>query len=79
MMAVTPYVEVWLILVVDGVDLGFFFFYVKLRVISWNVRGLNNPKKREFVKYWLRNWKCDMVCLQETNLAEVDLQLVRSL
>ncbi len=46
---------------------------MKLRVISWNVRGLNNPKKREFVKYWLRNWKCDMVCLQETNLAEVDL------
>ena len=56
-----------------------FFFYVKLRVISWNVRGLNNPKKREFVKYWLKNWKCDTVCLQETNLVEVDLQLVRSL
>ena len=41
--------------------------------------GLNNPQKRESVKYWLRNWKCDVVCLQETKLAEVDLQLVRSL
>ncbi len=55
------------------------FFFMKLKIISWNVRGLNNPKKRESVKYWLRNWKCDVVCLQETKLAEVDLQLVRSL
>jgi hypothetical protein len=52
---------------------------MKLRLISWNVRGLNNPQKRELVKYWLRNWRCDVVCLQETKLAEIDLQLVRSL
>ena len=52
---------------------------MKLKIISWNVRGLNNPQKRESVKYWLRNWKCDAVCLQETKLAEVDLQVVRSL
>uniref|UniRef100_A0A2N9FG38 Reverse transcriptase domain-containing protein n=1 Tax=Fagus sylvatica TaxID=28930 RepID=A0A2N9FG38_FAGSY len=32
-------------------------------------RGLNNPKKRESIKYWLRSWKCDVVCLQETKLA----------
>jgi hypothetical protein len=53
--------------------------FMKLKIISWNVRGLNNPQKRESVRYWLRSWKCDVVCLQETKLAEVDLQVVRSL
>ena len=52
---------------------------MKLRLISWNVRGLNSPHKRELVRYWLRNWKCDDICLQETKLYEIDLQLVRSL
>uniref|UniRef100_A0A2N9EUT4 Uncharacterized protein n=1 Tax=Fagus sylvatica TaxID=28930 RepID=A0A2N9EUT4_FAGSY len=42
-------------------------------------RGLNNPQKRESVRYWLRSWKCGVICLQETKLAEVDLQVVRSL
>ena len=50
-----------------------FFLLMKLRLISWNVRGLNSPHKRELVKYWLQNWKCDAVCLQETKLAEIDL------
>jgi hypothetical protein len=58
---------------------GTFCFFMKLRLISWNVRGLNNPQKRESVKHWLRSWKCDAVCLQETKLEVVDLQLVRSL
>ena len=50
---------------------------MKLRLISWNVRGLNSPHKCELVRYWLRNWKCDAICLQETKLYEIDLQLVR--
>jgi hypothetical protein len=54
-------------------------FFMKLRLLSWNVRGLNNSQKRESIKFWLRTWKCDVVCLQETKLAGVDLQLVRSL
>ena len=52
---------------------------MKLRLLSWNVRGLNNPQKIESIKSWLRSWKCDVVCLQETKLAGVDLQLARSL
>jgi exonuclease III len=43
-------------------DLGIVFL-MKLKIISWNVRGLNNPQKRESVKYWLWNWKCDVVSL----------------
>ena len=56
-----------------------FYFLMKLKLLSWNIRGLNDPKKREVLKNWLRKWKVDAVCLQETKLDGLDLQMVRSL
>jgi hypothetical protein len=52
---------------------------MKLRILSWNVRGLNNPRKREVVKNLLRDWKGDVVCLQETKLDLLDLKTIKSL
>ena len=50
-----------------------------LRLLSWNVRGLNNPRKREVCKNLLKDWKCDIVCFQETKVSSTDVAFVRSL
>jgi hypothetical protein len=52
---------------------------MKLKLVSWNVRGLNDPKKREVLKNWLRKWKVDVMCLQETKLDKVDWQVMQSI
>ena len=43
------------------------------------MRGINDLRKRDVLKKFLRDWKCDLVCLQETKLEEVSLSIVRSL
>ena len=45
---------------------------MKLKMISWNVRGLNDPQRHLVVRNLLREWKGDIICLQETKLAGID-------
>ena len=52
---------------------------MSLRLLSWNVRGLNNPQKREVCKNLLKEWRCDVVCLMETKIAFLNSALVQSL
>ena len=52
---------------------------MNLKLLSWNVRGLNNPQKRDMVNNLLKEWKCDVVCFQETKLDSVNLAVVKSL
>ncbi len=52
---------------------------MKLKLLTWNVRGLSDPKKWEVLKSWLRNWKVDVVCLQETKLDKVDWRVIQSI
>ena len=52
---------------------------MNLEILSWNVRGLNNPQKRDMVNNLLKEWKCDVVCFQETKLDSVNSAVVKSL
>ena len=52
---------------------------MSLRLLSWNVRGLNNPRKREVCRNLLKECRCDIVCLQETKLSSVNFAVLRSL
>ena len=58
---------------------GDILVFMKIKMILWNVKGLNDPQKRLVVKNLLREWKCDVVCLQETKVASMNRKLVCSL
>ena len=49
------------------------------RFLSWNVRGINDRKKRVLLKSFLRDWNCDLICLQEARLENVELSDIRSI
>jgi hypothetical protein len=51
---------------------------MKHKILSWNVRGLNEGYKRLRVRQLL-TWKVDIVCLQETKLEMITTILVQSL
>lgn len=43
-----------------------------LRILSWNVRGLNNPARREAVLEAAELARAGILCLQETKLSSID-------
>jgi hypothetical protein len=54
-------------------------FLMKHKILTWNVRGLNEGKKRLRVRRLLSQWKVDIVCLQETKLELITQGLVQSI
>ena len=52
---------------------------MKLKIVSWNVRGANDRDKRLIIKSFLNSQKVELVCLQETKIQKLDLGLVCSL
>ena len=52
---------------------------MNLKILSWNVRGLNEKEKRIKVRNFLRSWRADIVFLQETKLEWVTRGIVRSI
>jgi hypothetical protein len=48
------------------------------KIISWNVRGMNEYEKRIKIRRRLREWKADIVCLQETKMEVINAEVVRS-
>lgn len=41
---------------------------MKLKLLSWNVRGVNDSSKRKIIKAFIRNQKVDLLCIQETKI-----------
>ena len=43
-----------------------------MKCISWNVRGLRDERRRGIVGRYLREWGAELICLQETMLAQLE-------
>ena len=52
---------------------------MKIKILSWNVKGVNDPDKRKVIKNFLITHKVDLVCLQETKVQEMNNDMVHSL
>ena len=52
---------------------------MNVKIISWNVRGLNVQDKRLRVRNLISKWGPDVVCLQETKLGLINIAVIRSL
>jgi exonuclease III len=50
-----------------------------LKIISWNVRGLNDAGKRISISNFKKNWKLDVVCLQETKMDNFESGFIQSM
>ena len=52
---------------------------MKLRILSWNVRGANDCEKRKVIRALIKGQKLDLMCLQETKMQEMSRIIVRIL
>ena len=52
---------------------------MKIKILSWNVRGVNDPVKRSVIKGFLRSNRVNLVCFQETKVQQMNVGMVRSL
>jgi hypothetical protein len=52
---------------------------MKPKILTWNVRGLNEGHKHLRIRNLLQDWKVDIVCFQETKLFSMSWRLVQSL
>ena len=52
---------------------------MKIKILTWNVRGVNDPDKRRVIKSFLISNRVDLVCLQETKVQQMNNVMARSL
>ena len=51
---------------------------MNLKLLSWNVRGVNKSTKRKVIKSVIRKQKVDLFCIQETKIQDMTDRVVRS-
>ena len=52
---------------------------MKIKFLSWNVRGANDAAKRKVIKAFIKMQRVDVVCQQDTKFKEVYSGLIRNL
>ena len=52
---------------------------MNIKLLSWNVRGVNDNVKRKVIKSVVRKQKVDLFCIQETKIQVLSDRVVRSL
>ena len=52
---------------------------MNLKIIFWNVRGLNDRDKRLRVRNMVKRWGLDVICFQETKMELITRALIRNL
>ena len=52
---------------------------MNLKLLSWNVRGVNKSTKRKVIKSVIRKQKVDLFCIQETKVQVMSDRVVSSL
>lgn len=50
----------------------------KIKIISWNVRGMNSPQKRRKIFHYLGKHNPDIACIQETHINEKDIRFLNN-
>ena len=50
-----------------------------LKIVNWNVWGVNDSSKRKIIKALLRSQRLDLFCLQETKMSSMSYGTVRIL
>ena len=52
---------------------------MNLKIVSWNVRGLNDKDKKLQIRNLIRIWCDDVICLQETKMELITRGFIKSL
>ena len=52
---------------------------MKVKILSWNVRGANDSSKKKVIKTFIRNQRVDLICIQETKIQAMSDSIARSI
>ena len=52
---------------------------MNLKLLSWNVRGVNDNNKRRIIKSFVKKQKVDLLCIQEAKIQLMTEGVVKSL
>ena len=50
---------------------------MKIKIISWSIRGANDRDKRKVIKALIKSQRADLVCLQETKIQDISRGIVQ--